>query len=685
MLQWFRCVEVDGRYFLEHDYTVEPVMILQSTFLDWALCFSQPWTGFSFPRFALRFHDRKATFLGRDGQEEVYVGGWKENRRHGPGAMTWSDGSTYVGEWRDGRMHGAGVRSLANGKYEGQWRDGAQHGNGVHTLADGSRYEGEFVAGQRHGRGVYTDTDGARYEGRWHGGKKHGQGVHIDPDGQSRYECSFADGAMLHRTRIAELVTEQKEPDTSRSERSDADADDDEATLLLDPSDLVFDSLFVATGETSRTELSHATDVDRGRIYRGRWRGRPSVIKLKPRGAFDGMNTGGAGDVSPVERLAARRRLQGSRLAAFHGFGRCVVVDFGSPDGDAAELPVVRALDASDDDERASSSSSSLSSWWWFEVHELLGASLHHLIFEKNGADPRMMAAGRHNDAARAAAAAAVWPWSERLRVLRDVAEGMAQLHAMGYTHRDMSSKNILFGVADGRAKVSDLDLAAPWAGLRARSDIDVSLYIAPEDTAKTVGLVTRAHAESPETRRRIAALLEEPEMHRRVAALREAYESGGGGGGGDGSIQALVRAQSRAYAARPPSAGDAYAFGSVMYEVLTLSHPWRSLCTLWERRARGAARYVQWHAAFARNLGAAGPDAADVVELWAATQRGERQHPVAPAYIKTAPAGFETLMRELWAYDPAARPTLAEAQQRLQEMDVVMEEGQAGEREKNQ
>ena len=36
-----------------------PVNILQRTFLDWALCFSQPWPGFSFPRIAL-FHGRLA-------------------------------------------------------------------------------------------------------------------------------------------------------------------------------------------------------------------------------------------------------------------------------------------------------------------------------------------------------------------------------------------------------------------------------------------------------------------------------------------------------------------------------------------------------------------------------------------------------------------------------------------------
>ena len=36
----------------------EPVMILQSTFLVWAPCSAQLWTGFSFPRIALSFHDR---------------------------------------------------------------------------------------------------------------------------------------------------------------------------------------------------------------------------------------------------------------------------------------------------------------------------------------------------------------------------------------------------------------------------------------------------------------------------------------------------------------------------------------------------------------------------------------------------------------------------------------------------
>ena len=38
-----------------------PVVILQSIFLDWTPCFSQPWAGFSFPRIAFPFHDRTFT------------------------------------------------------------------------------------------------------------------------------------------------------------------------------------------------------------------------------------------------------------------------------------------------------------------------------------------------------------------------------------------------------------------------------------------------------------------------------------------------------------------------------------------------------------------------------------------------------------------------------------------------
>ena len=50
-------------------------------------------------------------------------------------------------------------------------------------------------------------------------------------------------------------------------------------------------------------------------------------------------------------------------------------------------------------------------------------------------------------------------PWNARLQLLCDVAEGMAQMHAKRYIHRDLKPDNVLVG-SDGRAKIADLGLS---------------------------------------------------------------------------------------------------------------------------------------------------------------------------------------------------------------------------------
>ena len=42
----------------------------------------------------------------------VYVGEEKDDKRHGQGTLTFSDGSKYVGEWKDGKEHGHGTHTL---------------------------------------------------------------------------------------------------------------------------------------------------------------------------------------------------------------------------------------------------------------------------------------------------------------------------------------------------------------------------------------------------------------------------------------------------------------------------------------------------------------------------------------------------------------------------------------------
>ena len=41
-----------------------------------------------------------------------YIGGWKDEKRHGQGTYTFSDGEKYIGEFKDGNRHGRGVESI---------------------------------------------------------------------------------------------------------------------------------------------------------------------------------------------------------------------------------------------------------------------------------------------------------------------------------------------------------------------------------------------------------------------------------------------------------------------------------------------------------------------------------------------------------------------------------------------
>ena len=86
----------------------------------------------------------------------------------------------------------------------------------------------------------------------------------------------------------------------------------------------------------------------------------------------------------------------------------------------------------------------------------------------------------------------------------------------------------------------------------------------------------------------------------------------------------------------------DAYAFGVILWEILTCEPPLQQ-----------------------------GHSRRDIELMFARVQRGERP-PVADADTDAAPAGYVALMRELWHHDPVVRPTFAEALRRLQTMSVV-------------
>ena len=121
----------------------------------------------------------------------IYIGQWREGKRHGRGTQIWSDGSRHDGYWENNKANGKGRIIHADGDvYEGDWVDDKAHGKGVYIHADGARYEGEWIKDKQHGYGTETWPDGGRYEGYYEKGKKQGKGKFYWADG-SRYEGDF--------------------------------------------------------------------------------------------------------------------------------------------------------------------------------------------------------------------------------------------------------------------------------------------------------------------------------------------------------------------------------------------------------------------------------------------------------------------------------------------------------------
>ncbi len=100
-----------------------------------------------------------------------YSGGCRDGKAEGLGTARGS--AVYVGEFREGRKHGRGVKTWPWGdRYEGEFADDAKHGMGIYTWGErsafaGDRYEGGFTNDRRNGYGVYVWASGDSYAGPW--------------------------------------------------------------------------------------------------------------------------------------------------------------------------------------------------------------------------------------------------------------------------------------------------------------------------------------------------------------------------------------------------------------------------------------------------------------------------------------------------------------------------------------
>lgn len=100
---------------------------------------------------------------------KVYVGGWKDDKRHGRGTCFFKNGEFFQGSWDQGKMHGHGTLRYENGDlYVGEFHEGQRSGKGTLNKANGDCYEGYWLADKREGSGSFFYAESGKvFVGEW--------------------------------------------------------------------------------------------------------------------------------------------------------------------------------------------------------------------------------------------------------------------------------------------------------------------------------------------------------------------------------------------------------------------------------------------------------------------------------------------------------------------------------------
>ena len=125
----------------------------------------------------------------------IYMGDFKNNKKHGIGIYRWNDGTIYYGEWKNNNMDGyCYIKYADDRRYEGQMMNGAKNGYGEFTWKPTRKYIGYYLNDLKEGFGVYiwNIKTFQIYVGFWHKGKMDGIGMMIN--GKSIYYGKYYRG-----------------------------------------------------------------------------------------------------------------------------------------------------------------------------------------------------------------------------------------------------------------------------------------------------------------------------------------------------------------------------------------------------------------------------------------------------------------------------------------------------------
>lgn len=134
---------------------------------------------------------------------KMYDGEFKNDLPNGIGTLTFHDGSEYIGEFKDARYNGTGTLINENGEdglheydvkvYVGDFKCGKFHGKGNVTFEIGDKYAGDFIDGEPYGNGTMIFMNGDKYHGEFKDWRPEGIGT-MDFECGDKYVGEFSYG-----------------------------------------------------------------------------------------------------------------------------------------------------------------------------------------------------------------------------------------------------------------------------------------------------------------------------------------------------------------------------------------------------------------------------------------------------------------------------------------------------------
>lgn len=99
-----------------------------------------------------------------EGQEDIYIGQYKNGERGGWGIYTYGSGKVYKGQYSAGEKNGCGIELFQGKKFVGEFKNGIPNGFGTAT-ANGASLSGVFQDGNLTGQGTINFKNNAKFIG----------------------------------------------------------------------------------------------------------------------------------------------------------------------------------------------------------------------------------------------------------------------------------------------------------------------------------------------------------------------------------------------------------------------------------------------------------------------------------------------------------------------------------------